>query len=625
MKIILYMFFLIIPIINFGQNNYYVATTGNNSNDGSFTHPWLTIQYGVNHLMPGDTLNIRAGTYFERVDIDVSGTENAYVTVRNYSGEEVILDASNFTDASAIIWTDNAYIRIVGLHLTNYFVNNSSGLAVQGRAHHIKILNNKISNINFSSNPNDPVNTNTNVVPLQILGDLFPDSVHSIEIRGNEVFNNRTGYSENITFGGNVSGFIVENNIVHNNTNIGIDVTGNYGECPVSLLDNARNGTIKNNTVYECNSPYSTSAGIYVDGGKNVVVENNVSYKNGYGGEIGCEENGETKNVVFRNNLFYENYYAGMHIGGYDENTTGIVKDSKILNNTFYHNDTGFQDNGELLLSESKDCVIENNIFYIASHNVYLSSSRTQDNLSLDYNLVYNDAGSENIITYGNYETVGLQNFYNVSGYGEHSTYGNPYFINAPSNFHIPKVSPAVSAGNPGFMADNDEVDLDNEPRVYGTVDCGADEHHPTYLLLQTKIFLEGAYNSGNGTMNASLGNNIPLTSPYTEDARTVSEIPSNVVDWVLLQLRETANGSAVFSKSVFLHKDGRIVADDGTTGEIELTAPEGNYYIVIKHRNHLAVMSANTVLLSLTNSTLYDFTTGSNKFYGNGGAKNLE
>jgi hypothetical protein len=67
------------------------------------------------------------------------------------------------------------------------------------------------------------------------------------------------------------------------------------------------------------------------------------------------------------------------------------------------------------------------------------------------------------------------------------------------------------------------------------------------------------------------------------------------------------------------------MVSDNGTSGEIELTAPEGNYYIVIKHRNHLAVMSANAVSLNGTSSTLYDFTTGSDKFYGNGGAKQLD
>jgi len=144
-------------------------------------------------------------------------------------------------------------------------------------------------------------------------------------------------------------------------------------------------------------------------------------------------------------------------------------------------------------------------------------------------------------------------------------------------------------------------------------------------VLLQTKIFLEGPYNSTTHQMDANLGSNIPKTSPYPEDPRTVSSIPADVVDWVLVQLRKTDTGDAIVSKSALLHKDGRVVADDGTTGEIELNAPEGNYYIVIKHRNHLAVMSANAIPLNGTTSTLYDFTTGSNKYYGSSGSKQLE
>jgi len=144
-------------------------------------------------------------------------------------------------------------------------------------------------------------------------------------------------------------------------------------------------------------------------------------------------------------------------------------------------------------------------------------------------------------------------------------------------------------------------------------------------VLLQTKIFLEGTYNTNTNLMNTELNNKIPLTSPYSEDIRTVNSIPSNIVDWVLVQLRESATGIAVASKSAFLHKDGRVVSDDGTSGEIELNATEGDYYIVIKHRNHLAVMSRNVIQLSKVTSTLYDFTTGSNKFYGSGGAMQLE
>ncbi len=145
-----------------------------------------------------------------------------------------------------------------------------------------------------------------------------------------------------------------------------------------------------------------------------------------------------------------------------------------------------------------------------------------------------------------------------------------------------------------------------------------------TEVLLQVKIFLEGAYDSNNHLMKLSLNSELPLTSPYNEDARTVNSIPSNAVDWILVQLRKTANGNTITSKSVFINQQGKLIADDGTEG-VQLNASEGDYFIVIKHRNHLSVMSKNSVSLNSTTYTNYDFTTGSEKFYGSNGANRLE
>lgn len=142
-------------------------------------------------------------------------------------------------------------------------------------------------------------------------------------------------------------------------------------------------------------------------------------------------------------------------------------------------------------------------------------------------------------------------------------------------------------------------------------------------IRLAGKIFLEGPYDDGAHEMTTLLnsGGFLPLTSPYSEDARTVSAIPATITDWVLVQIRSTADGSAVISRSAFLRKDGYIVADDGTTAYIELAADPGDYYIVIKHRNHLAVESDEVHTLSTGSSTLYDFTvdgsTAYDKYYG--------
>lgn len=144
--------------------------------------------------------------------------------------------------------------------------------------------------------------------------------------------------------------------------------------------------------------------------------------------------------------------------------------------------------------------------------------------------------------------------------------------------------------------------------------------------IVQTKVFLEGPYNSGTHRMSTALNENgcIPTTSPYPENPRSVSSIPDSIVDWVLVELRNSSDGWAVTSKSVFLHRDGHIVGDDGTTDQITMNISEGSYYIVVNHRNHLSVMSANAIVLS-SSPILYDFVTSSDQFYGTGGCQELE
>jgi hypothetical protein len=76
---------------------YYVSTTGNNDNPGTVTAPWRTISYGVSHIIRGDTLYIRGGTYQEMVHIDVNGTESNPIMISGYPGEAVIIDGKGNT------------------------------------------------------------------------------------------------------------------------------------------------------------------------------------------------------------------------------------------------------------------------------------------------------------------------------------------------------------------------------------------------------------------------------------------------------------------------------------------------------------------------------------------------
>ena len=184
--------------------------------------------------------------------------------------------------------------------------------------------------------------------------------------------------------------------------------------------------------------------------------------------------------------------------------------------------------------------------------------------------------------------------------------------ISEQANGSLGTSSPNIFIGSYGYLTYSfngsiDEVKIFNYALNNSEIDS---LFNASGVLLQTKIFLEGAYNSDCHCMNTNLNTLIPTISPYIENPREVAYIPEDIVDWVLIELREIPDGPTVVSRSAFLHKDGRVVADDGKNGEIKLSAEEGEYYIVIKHRNHLAVMSREKIQLNKDNSVLYDFTT---------------
>lgn len=136
------------------------------------------------------------------------------------------------------------------------------------------------------------------------------------------------------------------------------------------------------------------------------------------------------------------------------------------------------------------------------------------------------------------------------------------------------------------------------------------------------KVFLEGPY-AGGGSMRTSLNDAgiIPTAQPYNtapwnySGTEHVGSIPGGVVDWMLVQLR-FGQTTTVATRAAFLKSDGSIVDLDGSSAVAFSALPPGNYYIVIRHRNHLAVMSAHAVALSISSST-YDFTTGGNRYFG--------
>jgi hypothetical protein len=92
----------------------------------------------------------------------------------------------------------------------------------------------------------------------------------------------------------------------------------------------------------------------------------------------------------------------------------------------------------------------------------------------------------------------------------------------------------------------------------------------------------------------------------------------------VLVELRiGTASGTTVGKRAAFLKRDGTVVDADGSSPVSFPGLSPGNYYVVIRHRNHLAIMTASAISLS-SSSALYDFTTSQSQAYGSSPMKDL-
>jgi|GEM_PF-1518873 len=153
------------------------------------------------------------------------------------------------------------------------------------------------------------------------------------------------------------------------------------------------------------------------------------------------------------------------------------------------------------------------------------------------------------------------------------------------------------------------------------------------------KAFLQGPYDSGTGMMRTLLNSNgyLPLSQPYNSDptarwyytgSEQVSSIPNaNVVDWILVELRDAptaaqATGATMIAQqAAFILKNGVIVGLDGASNLTFYVTVTNNLYAVIWHRNHLSILSANPLTQGGGVYT-YNFTDNLSKAYGGANAQ---
>lgn len=128
----------------------------------------------------------------------------------------------------------------------------------------------------------------------------------------------------------------------------------------------------------------------------------------------------------------------------------------------------------------------------------------------------------------------------------------------------------------------------------------------PRYAMNAT-VLLRGPWNGATMNTNLNSGGIIPLSQPYNTTpfnytgTESVGAIPNaNVVDWVLVEFRKPVSGlpadaasaTIIGRKAGFLLNTGAVVETDGVTPIGVDMSKQGAGFMVIRHRNHLGVMS---------------------------------
>ena len=469
---------------------YYVATSGSDTGAGTQASPFLTIQHAADLAVAGDTVLVRQGIYTALVTPTHSGSSaGGYITFCSYPGELATIDGHGLAipgGQNGLITLNNAsFVIVQGFELRNYTTAKTSqvpiGIYLTGSGSNVQIVNNHIHNITTTAKTS-PSACSSNALGLLAAGTKAPAPISNLVISGNELDAMKTGCSETMTMNGNVTGFAIISNLVHDDDNIGIDAIGFERTSPQVAYDQARMGEIRGNSVYNItsygNPDYGrsyASDGIYVDGGTHITIEQNLVHNVDLGIELASEHKGRlTSDIIARNNVIYADNSNGISIGGYGAGRGG-TDHCTIVNNTLYGNDTKNTGSGEFQIQfNATNNLFENNVVYATKQALLLNNftKNTDPPATLDYNLYFSPLTQAASHFKWNGTPYGFATYQSATGQDAQSFFADPDFtaVSAPVLLTLRSGSPGLGAGADLGASVIGQVDFAGEPRASGGV-----------------------------------------------------------------------------------------------------------------------------------------------------------
>jgi hypothetical protein len=445
---------------------YYVATNGNDANDGSLSSPWRTISYVVSAaspVQPSDRIIVRSGLYQEEVELGKSGTSGNYIRLLAQPNVTLRYRGGGGAFAQGVLESSNkSYWLIRGFRIEGVAPGTTTGIPIWGGIV-LKDARNMIvrNNSTFGTGSSGII-----VLPASYYGGGEQEvTSKNIKVLYNTIDNANSWRDQEALSIWGVDNFEVAYNTVKNSFTEGIDAKVG-----------SRNGSIHHNTVTNValwsGTGRNGGPAIYIDGNRadmyNIDVYNNVLYDNRADAIAVSDEDsaiGGVRDIRIYNNIAYNNGTLAFN-GGQCLSVGGGVTNIQMYHNTCYDNIYSFTvDSG--YGANPSNITFRNNIFANPKYqNAYVKDAT---NVRLENNLITNTTANlfdpffpaPTVTQVGNIRV------------------GSAGFVNAGTkDFHLQATSPAVNKGSSNVGRAT--TDFDGTARPQGVrPDMGAFEYRP--------------------------------------------------------------------------------------------------------------------------------------------------
>lgn len=425
---------------------YYVATNGSDSNAGTLSAPWRTIQKAADMVNPGDTVIVRPGTYNEIVIIKKSGTASNWITFKSetkwgaiVNGERKVPNASGASYTGGTFMTlDSEYILIDGFKVINSYHNGIASC----RSNYITIQNCYTQNSGQSGiracyDDTYPVPTSQRVHDIKILGNTIDNALDGSVSKSQETISCVMVTNLDVMY----------NKLLSNNRYEGICIKTDCINTRVAYNDIATQGV----NIYVGGAPNNQ--------GKDWYVYNNYVHGSGVGLGISLEHAYVGPNTYFYNNIVN---VSGAGFAFYEgaECNNGPVN-LRFINNVFKTGGYGIRFNPAVSRNKATSAIVRNNIF--SGSGIQLNSNQPSSEIIVDHNFF---TGSSDLK-------------------GTDYLTGDPKFVSA-TDYHLQSTSPAI---NKGSSLNAPTTDYDGKARPQGAgFDIGAFEYGTGTITIEPCI-----------------------------------------------------------------------------------------------------------------------------------------